>query len=694
MMNDQQLLDTIQRAYIAYYGRAADPDGLDYWAMRLRLVDGDFYQISDAFGSSEEYDNRHEEYMVWFDSNANSELIHSIYINAFNRSADEVGLSYYLDLLETGKASLATIAQHIVDGALDGDLLTVNNKIKAANIFSDAIDEAGIAFLGGHAQDQATSFISSVKSVASDWDYYVEKAETIASQYMVDHNNYQDKELASGYQLRYQQDTNGDGYLDKVTITTYDDQGREVQEDTLWGGNQNHPNTLEKKYDEEGRLIREEFDGYNSYYNDYYIEYEYDLAGALSSQFKLTYRNTGIGDVSTQLTQYNSRGQVTLLERGSGGDTPVNSVWEYRYDSEGNLLYEKYASPEYEQDYYEYSYEYDEFGRLIREERDDNADGTIEYLALYEYDSEGNMTLEFIDHIASSYYSPIEVVPLGVSGVAANESLSLVGNESSVSTQGNYNIWPYEPINLSSNTSWDYSYDDNGNILQKVTDLEADGSIDEILSYEYNDQDQITYFAEDSNGDGQNDYIVSYGYDAQGNQIRHEEDLDGDGVVDSIELAYFEYNSQGDITYQSGDLNGDGVAEWAYEWSYDYDQSGNLLEVEFGIVGNNSGGYILRYGFDDQGNKIMEQKENTGVFLDDASAGAYSYYWEYSDSGDLIRQEQDLDSDGELEYALYHAYNSDNELILVSTSGVFEQPNRDYYVILAGIADSQADISI
>ncbi|MGT2493938.1 hypothetical protein ACU4GD_34210 [Cupriavidus basilensis] len=46
--------DQVQKVYIAYYGRPADPVGLEHWSTKLDLAGGNLNAIIDAFGNSAE----------------------------------------------------------------------------------------------------------------------------------------------------------------------------------------------------------------------------------------------------------------------------------------------------------------------------------------------------------------------------------------------------------------------------------------------------------------------------------------------------------------------------------------------------------------------------------------------------------------------------------------------------------------
>ncbi|MCX7823047.1 MAG: right-handed parallel beta-helix repeat-containing protein, partial [Syntrophobacterales bacterium] len=69
----------IQQAYVAYYGRWADPGGLDYWAERLRRSNGDLRSLIDAFGNSQEFQSEYGHLSY-------SQLIDTLYRQMFNLS--------------------------------------------------------------------------------------------------------------------------------------------------------------------------------------------------------------------------------------------------------------------------------------------------------------------------------------------------------------------------------------------------------------------------------------------------------------------------------------------------------------------------------------------------------------------------------------------------------------------------------
>ena len=81
-----------------------------YWAKQLDSVKGDFSAIIDAFGNSAEADSL-------FGGLSNEDTVNTLYNQMFDRDADQAGLDFYVDALESGRLSLASIALDIYNGA-------------------------------------------------------------------------------------------------------------------------------------------------------------------------------------------------------------------------------------------------------------------------------------------------------------------------------------------------------------------------------------------------------------------------------------------------------------------------------------------------------------------------------------------------------------------------------------------------
>ena len=152
--------DQVQKMYVAYYGRPGDPDGISFWAEQLDSHSGDLDAIVDAFGNSSEYQER-------FAGLDNSALVNNIYQQLFGRDADTEGLDFYTGWLNSGIASLGSIALNIADGIAgeNDDALTYNNKLAVANAFTAEIEISGANYSAANI-DTAKALLDTVDATS------------------------------------------------------------------------------------------------------------------------------------------------------------------------------------------------------------------------------------------------------------------------------------------------------------------------------------------------------------------------------------------------------------------------------------------------------------------------------------------------------------------------------------------------
>ncbi|QPN62536.1 hypothetical protein [Synechococcus sp. CBW1004] len=129
----------LQVLYITYFGRAADPEGLQYWLINGATQE----QIADGFATTPEYADTIQGKTI-------SQVINDFYLNLFGKNADEDGLSFWTgkvnDFLNgvPGGASLQQVGRLIADGALvkpagDPDRVILESKIAAAGNWTEAV---------------------------------------------------------------------------------------------------------------------------------------------------------------------------------------------------------------------------------------------------------------------------------------------------------------------------------------------------------------------------------------------------------------------------------------------------------------------------------------------------------------------------------------------------------------------------
>ena len=80
MSNRYETEREIQKIYIAYYGRPADPEGQQFWADQLEASGGDLSAIIDVFGDSDEFQDVYGELSI-------VELVNNLFQQLFGRDA-------------------------------------------------------------------------------------------------------------------------------------------------------------------------------------------------------------------------------------------------------------------------------------------------------------------------------------------------------------------------------------------------------------------------------------------------------------------------------------------------------------------------------------------------------------------------------------------------------------------------------
>lgn len=127
---------TVQKCYIGYYQRPADPEGLIYWADRLDRRGGNLNEIIEAFANSAEA----QTFYGTINSSNISTIVNGIYNALFGRNAETGGLNYYVNGFNSGQFTAATIMLNVLNGAQNEDFQSVNNKVTASNFFTKTID--------------------------------------------------------------------------------------------------------------------------------------------------------------------------------------------------------------------------------------------------------------------------------------------------------------------------------------------------------------------------------------------------------------------------------------------------------------------------------------------------------------------------------------------------------------------------
>lgn len=140
--------DAVHHIYVAYFGRPAEMPGMAYWDRQLGLAQAPLeaagmparYRTSsqvrsilDAFASSAESQHLYP--------GTGAQFIEGVYRNLFNRTADEAGLNWWRNAIDSGAVTRSEAALTILLGARNEDLLCVRNKIAVAHAFYRILNE-------------------------------------------------------------------------------------------------------------------------------------------------------------------------------------------------------------------------------------------------------------------------------------------------------------------------------------------------------------------------------------------------------------------------------------------------------------------------------------------------------------------------------------------------------------------------
>jgi hypothetical protein len=148
LYNDRERMyfDTVQKLYIGYYQRPADPGGLVFWENGLAQIDinhdGSFAG-EDIISALSQFAYSDEARALCGGDITGSNIatvIDSIYSGLFGRHAEAEGLAWWVNSFSTGASTPATILWELMKGAQGTDAQTVQNRLAAASRFTRVVD--------------------------------------------------------------------------------------------------------------------------------------------------------------------------------------------------------------------------------------------------------------------------------------------------------------------------------------------------------------------------------------------------------------------------------------------------------------------------------------------------------------------------------------------------------------------------
>jgi len=145
-----------QQLYVAYFNRPADTLGLAYWTGKP------------AAAASLEF-SKSAEYAATYAGMSTAARVDAIYTNLFGRAAEPAGLKYWGGLIESGLITVSDAVTQIAKGAQGTDLTAYNNKVKAAEAFTTALDTTAeiVAYSGTTANAAAKTWLTGITTDAT-----------------------------------------------------------------------------------------------------------------------------------------------------------------------------------------------------------------------------------------------------------------------------------------------------------------------------------------------------------------------------------------------------------------------------------------------------------------------------------------------------------------------------------------------
>ena len=187
--------DLLAKIYIGYYGRAPDPDGLDFWLDQLTTAEQQgeargkvLDDIANSFAGSEEAQARFPFLGKADPSDAEIEsFVASVYENLFNRTPDHAGKTFWRKEIEDHLSEGGTPGAIILDmvsgsqnTAESLDATTVQNKARAALRYADTYaEDDNLAWDKAEDLSVAQTIVDGVGKAQSSLDNAVSQIESL-----------------------------------------------------------------------------------------------------------------------------------------------------------------------------------------------------------------------------------------------------------------------------------------------------------------------------------------------------------------------------------------------------------------------------------------------------------------------------------------------------------------------------------
>jgi hypothetical protein len=170
--------DAVQRLYVAYFNRPADPVSLSVYESLLPTdsvaTQAELQALADTYFSPS------AEYAALYAGMSNTQIVDQLYQNIFGRSAEVDGLIYWAAELTAGRQTVAGIALQLSYSAQGTDADVVTNRIEAANAFTTGLTTTAeiTGYSGDAAAASARTWLATVSSDTASKDTAIAGVDT------------------------------------------------------------------------------------------------------------------------------------------------------------------------------------------------------------------------------------------------------------------------------------------------------------------------------------------------------------------------------------------------------------------------------------------------------------------------------------------------------------------------------------
>lgn len=152
-------INEVQKLYVAYFSRPADPGGLAFWANNLATNPNGYQDIAQAFSTSAEY-------QATYGGMANRAVVAEVYENLFGRPGEDAGIDFWTNALNNGALNIGNVVTGVAAGAQGDDRLAFNAKVGVSTLFTNRLDtDAERAAYTGTKTAIAVDYIAQVKGL-------------------------------------------------------------------------------------------------------------------------------------------------------------------------------------------------------------------------------------------------------------------------------------------------------------------------------------------------------------------------------------------------------------------------------------------------------------------------------------------------------------------------------------------------